>query len=86
MPSLTTAPDAHIRLLPAAKQGLPITTTTQGLQDIAHNHITKGLGRLRDHVFKEGKGLRVLTTVSASIARADFRTAASCSTLRLVSE
>lgn len=42
---------------------LPITTDTVGLQQIADRHITKGLGRLRDHVFKEGRGLEVLTTV-----------------------
>jgi 4-aminobutyrate aminotransferase len=41
-----------------------VTTSTQGLQEIADKHITKGLGRLRDHVFKEGRGLNVLTTVS----------------------
>lgn len=55
----------HIRPLDL-KRAPHLTTSTAGLQDIAEKHITKGLGRLRDHVFKEGKGLRVLTTVSLS--------------------
>ncbi|WOO80277.1 putative 4-aminobutyrate aminotransferase [Vanrija pseudolonga] len=38
------------------------TTATAGLQQIAQQHITKGLGRLRNHVFAKGKGLRVTTT------------------------
>lgn len=65
MPSLeTSAYASHIQPLASASKALPITTDTAGLQSIAENHITKGIGRLRDHVFKEGKGLRVLTTVS----------------------
>ncbi|RSH82893.1 hypothetical protein EHS25_005883 [Saitozyma podzolica] len=47
----------HIRPL-ELKRAPHLTTSTAGLQDIAEKHITKGLGRLRDHVFKEGKGLR----------------------------
>ena len=43
---------------------LALTTTTEGLQEIADKHITKGIGRMRDHIFKEGRGLEVLTTVS----------------------
>ncbi|OCF32130.1 4-aminobutyrate transaminase [Kwoniella heveanensis BCC8398] len=61
MPSLDTA-TSHIAPLPSASKPLPLTTSTQGLQQLADKHITKGLGRLRDHVFKEGRGLRVLTT------------------------
>ncbi|ORX39449.1 putative ornithine-oxo-acid aminotransferase [Kockovaella imperatae] len=45
-----------------SSKALPMTTSTNDLVNIADQHITKGLGRLRDHVFKEGKGLRVLTT------------------------
>ncbi|WWC59403.1 4-aminobutyrate transaminase [Kwoniella dejecticola CBS 10117] len=60
MPSTATV--SEIPLLPSASKPLPLTTSTQGLQSIADKHITKGLGRLRDHVFKEGRGLRVLTT------------------------
>ena len=64
MPSIdATAMDSHIPTLPGVEKGLQHTITTEGLQSIADQHITKGLGRLRDHVFKEGKGLRVLTTV-----------------------
>ncbi|WVQ74668.1 4-aminobutyrate transaminase [Cryptococcus sp. DSM 104548] len=50
-------------LLNAIHKGpLTLTTSTAGLQAIADRHITKGLGRLRDHVIKQGQGLRVLTT------------------------
>ena len=42
----------------------PSTTSTAGLQKIADEHITKGLGRLRDHVFVKGQGLRATTSVS----------------------
>lgn len=63
MPSFESAA-SHIAPLPSASKPLPLTTSTEGLQALADKHITKGLGRLRDHVFKEGKGLRVLTTVS----------------------
>lgn len=45
---------------------LALTTTTEGLQRIADKHITKGIGRMRDHIFKEGRGLEVLTTVSTN--------------------
>ena len=38
---------------------------TEHLLDVADKHITKALGRLRNHVFKSGKGLRVMTTVSS---------------------
>ncbi|WVQ99106.1 4-aminobutyrate transaminase [Kwoniella sp. CBS 9459] len=61
MPSLDTT-TSHIAPLPSASKPLPLTTSTEGLQQLADKHITKGLGRLRDHVFKEGRGLRVLTT------------------------
>ncbi|OXG14841.1 4-aminobutyrate transaminase [Cryptococcus neoformans] len=61
MPSFESAA-SHIAPLPSASKPLPLTTSTEGLQALADKHITKGLGRLRDHVFKEGKGLRVLTT------------------------
>jgi len=61
MPATIAAPfDSHIPQI--GTKALPITTDTKGLQNIAGQHITKGLGRLRDHVFKEGKGLRVLTS------------------------
>ncbi|KAK1922319.1 putative ornithine-oxo-acid aminotransferase [Papiliotrema laurentii] len=53
---------SHIAPLPSAAKGLEMTTETAGLLEIADRHITKGLGRMRDHIFKEGKGLRVLTT------------------------
>lgn len=63
MPAAVAAPfDSHIPH--NGTKALSITTDTKGLQQIAGQHITKGLGRLRDHVFKEGKGLRVLTSVS----------------------
>ncbi|WVR07886.1 hypothetical protein IAU60_004929 [Kwoniella sp. DSM 27419] len=52
----------HIAPLSTSTKQLPLTTSTEGLQAIADKHITKGLGRLRNHVFKEGKGLQVLTT------------------------
>ncbi|WRT64907.1 4-aminobutyrate transaminase [Kwoniella shivajii] len=60
MPAIASS--SHIAPLPSASKPLPLTTSTEGLQAIADKHITKGLGRLRDHVFREGKGLRVLTT------------------------
>ena len=52
---------------------LPIATATNDLLSIADKHITKGLGRMRDHVFKEGKGLRVLTTVSGHLDPTDLQ-------------
>lgn len=61
MPS-TESYASHIA--PLAIKDLHSTTETAGLQSIAERHITKGIGRMRDHIFKEGKGLRVLTTVS----------------------
>jgi hypothetical protein len=62
MPALQTFPDEPVQDL--SLKSLPITTTTESLQGIADRHITKGIGRLRDHIFKEGRGLWVLTTVS----------------------
>jgi hypothetical protein len=61
MPALQ--PDVDYDAFDAVSKPLPMTTTTKGLQEIADKHITKGVGRLRDHIFKEGKGLWVLTTV-----------------------
>jgi len=52
----------HIRMLESPPK-VDSTTDTASLQAIADHHITKGIGRMNDHVFKEGKGLRVLTTV-----------------------
>jgi 4-aminobutyrate aminotransferase len=37
------------------------TTDPSDLRTLADRHITKGIGRLRDHIFVEGRGLRVLT-------------------------
>lgn len=68
MPS-TDSYASHIAPLPSAAKGLEMTTETAGLQEIAEKHITKGIGRMRDHIFKEGKGLRVLTTVRLHAAR-----------------
>lgn len=62
MPSIVETP--HIELSPSPQKSLRMTTTTEGLQNIADKHIAKGIGRLRDHIFKEGKGVWVLTTVS----------------------
>lgn len=33
-------------------------------QKVANKHITKAVGRLRDHVFVSGQGLQVVTSVS----------------------
>ena len=46
--------------LPTSK--VQVTTASSELRTIADRHITKGIGRLRDHIFKEGRGLRVLTS------------------------
>jgi len=63
MPSVSAESYApHIRPLESPPK-IDSSTDTASLQAIADKHITKGLGRLKDHVFKEGKGLRVLTTV-----------------------
>lgn len=35
-------------------------------QKVANKHITKAVGRLRDHVFVSGQGLQVVTSVSLS--------------------
>lgn len=66
MPSVALSSTDHIAPLPLKGNGIESTTDTAGLQLIADRHITKGIGRLRDHIFKEGKGLRVLTTVRLS--------------------
>lgn len=86
-------PDVDYDAFNAVSKPLPMTTTTKGLQEIADKHITKGIGRLRDHIFKEGKGLWVLTTVcrrprlSRSIVANDpGRKARLCWTLPLVLE
>lgn len=62
------------------------SSATAELQATADRHITKALGRLRNHVFKEGKGLNVLTSVSV-LRRLLLtpRMGASCSTSRPVS-
>jgi len=61
MPATYTT-QSEIPLLPSASK-LPLPSTlTSDIQKIADKHITKGLGRLRDHVFKEGRGLQVLTS------------------------
>ncbi|KAK4689731.1 hypothetical protein P7C73_g394, partial [Tremellales sp. Uapishka_1] len=61
MPAAIPTP-ATLQRLFAASKSLPLTTSTSGLQSIAETHITKALGRMRNHVFKEGRGLRVLTS------------------------
>ncbi|ODN76578.1 4-aminobutyrate transaminase [Cryptococcus amylolentus CBS 6039] len=62
MPAFRPSPSHLAVLRSIATKPLLLTTSTVGLQAIAEKHITKGLGRLRDHVIKEGQGLRVLTT------------------------
>jgi hypothetical protein len=100
MPAAESSYAAHIRPLASPPKIVP-TADVPGLQAIADKHITKGLGRLKDHVFKEGKGLRVLTTVRSTRipprwhrcwrgpkreGGADTRTARSCWTSRPGSE
>jgi hypothetical protein len=48
-------------------------------QKVANKHITKAVGRLRDHVFVSGQGLQVVTSVSLSngINREERRSAIS---------
>jgi len=62
MPAAESSYAAHIRPLANPPKIIP-TADVAGLQALADKHITKGIGRMKDHVFKEGKGLRVLTTV-----------------------
>ena len=91
MPSTTAELYApHIRLLESPPK-VDSTSDTAGILAIADKHITKGLGRMKEHVFKEGKGLRVLTTVSVGwpkISRVPLtcRRTDDCSTSPLESE
>ena len=96
MPAAESSYAAHIRPLANPPKIIP-TADVAGLQALADKHITKGIGRMKDHVFKEGKGLRVLTTVSCARrlcgvlgsegeGSADGRTARSCWTSPRVSE
>ncbi|WOO86007.1 4-aminobutyrate aminotransferase GabT [Vanrija pseudolonga] len=57
---VTTDYLAHIKPLKAAAAAQ--TTETKDLQAIAAGHLTKGTGRLREHVFVEGKGINVWTS------------------------
>lgn len=59
---VTTDYLAHIKPLKAAAASQE--TETDALQAIAAGHLTKGTGRLREHVFVEGKGINVWTSVS----------------------
>ena len=87
MPSAEST--SHIAPLSSGK-GWEVTTDTDGLLAIADRHITKGLGRMKDHIFKEGKGLRVLTSVCLLGARdtdgSDYRKGNNCSISPLESE
>ena len=64
MPGLVSQP---LEIAQTTTKPLPLAVSTPELLDIADKHITKALGRLRPHVFKEGRGLRILTTVSTSL-------------------
>ena len=90
MPGLVSQP---LDIALTTTKPLPLAVSTSELLDIADKHITKGLGRLRNHVFKEGRGLRVLTsvrfyiipTVSQLNVNRDDRTTSNCWTSPLVS-
>lgn len=61
MPDLTTLSSRNVDAPVISKQTAS-TSSNDGLLEIADKHITKACNRMRNHVFKSGSGLDVITT------------------------